>query len=61
MFKKIKFQIAESSTLITTMEGKDVTLEEAIRLLKNPNIINFTATKMTPKEFFMKNNSKSTP
>ena len=50
MFKTIKFNLVEGS-VVSTMEGKNVTLEEVIRLLKDENVISITATKMTPREY----------
>jgi hypothetical protein len=49
-FKKIKFQLTQGS-VVSTMEGEDVSLDEAIRILKDPNIISVTVTRMTPKEY----------
>jgi len=54
LLKKIKFDVAEGSNLIATREGENVSLEEAIEILKHPHVIKFTATRMTTKEFFKK-------
>jgi len=50
MFKKINFEIAEENCTCT-YSGKDVSEEEAIRLLKNPNVISLTVTRMTRGEY----------
>jgi hypothetical protein len=51
MFKKVKFDLARDN-VISTMNGENVSLSEAIRILKDPNVINFSANKMTRKEYF---------
>lgn len=56
MFKKIKFQIA-SGNCVDTMEGEDVSVDEVIRIIKDPNMINITITKMTAGEYLRRNNN----
>jgi len=50
MFKKVHFEQAEGNCTCT-YDGKDVSEEEAIRLLKNPNVIALTVTRMTRGEY----------
>jgi hypothetical protein len=50
MFKRVKFEQAEGNCTCT-YDGKDVSEEEAIRLLKNPNVISLTVTRMTRGEY----------
>lgn len=50
MFKKIKFQVADGNC-VDTMEGNNVSIDEVIRILKDPNVINMTVTKMTAGQY----------
>lgn len=58
-FKKVKFNFAHGKS-VETKEGKNISLDEAIRILKDENVISFSAVRMTSKEYFkgkMKKNS----
>lgn len=50
MFKKVKFNRAEGN-VVTTYEAKDVSMDDVIKILKDENVLSFTATKMTPSEY----------
>ena len=50
---KIKFQHASGCSIITYKNNYG-TLEHAIELLKNPDVINITVTKMTPAQYLKK-------
>ena len=50
---KIKFQYA-SGKAVFDYKNDSATLEEAIDLLNNPNVIKITVTKMTPAQYFKK-------
>lgn len=50
---KIKFQYA-SEKAVFDYKNDSATLEEAIDLLNNPNVIKITVTKMTPAQYFKK-------
>jgi len=47
---KVKFQHAQGKAVIT-YKGDDVTMEEVLELLKNPNVITLTVTKETPAQY----------
>jgi len=55
MFKKIKFEVADGN-VVSTYEGKDKSLEDVIKILKDPCVISISATKMTRSEYFKNNN-----
>ena len=50
---KIKFQHASGCSVITYKNDYG-TLEHAIKLLENPDVINITVTKMTPAQYLKK-------
>lgn len=50
---KIKFQYA-SGKAVFDYKNDSATLEEAIDLLNNPNVIKITVTKMTPGAILQK-------
>lgn len=52
---KIKFQYAEGKAVFD-YKNDCATLEEAVELLKNPNVIKITVTKITPAQYFKKVN-----
>lgn len=51
MFKKIKFQVADGNC-VDTREGENVSVDEVIRILRDPNVINMTVTRMTAGQYF---------
>ncbi len=50
---KIKFQHAMGRAVVS-YKNDDGTIEEAIDLLKNPDVISITVTKMTPAQYLQK-------
>lgn len=50
---KIKFQYAQGLAVLD-YKNDSGTLEEAMELLKNPDVIKITVTKMTPAQYFKK-------
>lgn len=48
---KIKFQYAKGKAVFD-YKNDCGTLEEAMELLKNPDVIKITVTKMTPAQYF---------
>lgn len=50
---KIKFQYAQGLAVLD-YKNDSGTLEEAMELLKNPDVIKITVTKMTPGTIFQK-------
>ena len=50
---KIKFQYAQGLAVLD-YKNDSGTLEEAMELLKNPDVIEITVTKMTPAQYFKK-------
>lgn len=50
---KIKFQYAQGKAVFDYKNDYG-TLEEAVELLKNPDVIKITVTKMTPAQYFKK-------
>lgn len=50
MFKKIKFKVAEGRCVMG-YECKNVTAQEAKRLLDDPNVIQITLIRMTDSEY----------
>lgn len=50
MFKKIKFQVADGNC-VDTLEGDNISIDEVIKILKDPNVINLTATRMTSGQY----------
>lgn len=50
---KIKFQHACGKAVIS-YKNDDGTLEEAVALLKNPEVISITITKQTPSQYLKK-------
>lgn len=50
---KIKFQHATGRAVVS-YKNDDGTIEEAIELLKNPDVISITVTKMTPAQYLKK-------
>lgn len=47
---KVKFQRAKGRAVVT-YKGDDVTMEEVMELLKNPEVITLTVTKETPAQY----------
>lgn len=47
---KVKFQHAEGKVVVT-YKNNDITLEEVVELLKNPNVITLTVIKETPAQY----------
>lgn len=47
---KVKFQHAKGRAVVT-YKGDDVTIEEVMELLKNPEVITLTVTKETPAQY----------
>lgn len=60
MFKKIQFQVADGNC-VDTMEDKNVSIDDVIRLLKNPNVINMTVTKMTAGQYLKSKHNQDIP
>lgn len=52
---KIKFQHAQGKAVVEYKNDYG-TPEEAMELLKNPDVIKITVTKMTPAQYFKKVN-----
>lgn len=50
IFKKIKFDIADGNRVIT-YEARNVTLDEALKIFKDLNVISFTATRMSISQY----------
>ena len=48
---KVKFQHAKGRAVVTYKGGDDVTIEEVMELLKNPEVITLTVTKETPAQY----------
>ena len=54
IFKKIKVRIGRGNA-IADYSGNVVPVEEVIKLLSDPGVIQVTATRMTGSEYFKKN------
>ncbi len=56
---KIKFQHATGNAVIDYKNDWG-TIEEAIAILKDPNVIKITVTKMTPAQYFKRRKEDDT-
>lgn len=51
-YRKIKFEVLDGNAVagFESPKGESVTIDEIIRILRNPNVIKITAKRMTPRE-----------